>query len=294
MKVTDFKSINRILNETSGKNHPGIVYIDNLHSPYIQFGEKFIIPGTSVTNPEFGHIKEFVQILRKYLPEAIEGTCLLPEPRPKRETGKLFFVRSMMFGKNQFLYVFSVDMLYLGGGRSDEIRKQATQNTTPTILTDRFYFQCKVIQVNSIKEEGDHITDFEAKRFKGGVFRVESERDVQKPIRKFSEIFDEIDFSDTEAKIREELGITPEIWKLGRVYSPIGIDYLSLCLRFLEPSLAKTIHQFRNFYPLLTQGDDGISDATLQLYHTYLSQYEVERTQSKSGNMAWKVDTIKN
>ncbi|MCW7491575.1 hypothetical protein ND861_02805 [Leptospira sp. 2 VSF19] len=289
MKIQDYKSINRILNETSAKNKPGDIYVDNLHTPYIQFPEKFVISGTSVTQPEFGDIKDFVHTILKYIPEAIEGTCLLPEPRPKRETGKLFFVRPMLFGSSRFLYVFSVDMLYLGGAGSEEIKKPGSQNMTPSIITDRLYFQTKIIHLHSTKEDGENITDFEAKRFQGGVFRVESERDDSKPIRKFSEIFDEIDFSDTESKIREELGITADVWKLGRIYSPIGIDYLSLSLRFLIPSLPKTIQQFRNFYPILTQTESGIPDETLKKYHKYLSSFDVERTQSKSGNILWKV-----
>ncbi|MCW7480158.1 LIC_10030 family protein [Leptospira kanakyensis] len=289
MKVQDYQSINRILNETSAKNKPGEIFVDNLHSPYIQFSEKFLIPGTSSTQPEFGDIKNFVQTVLKYIPEAIEGTCLLPEPRPKRETGKLFFVRPMIFGSSRFLYVFSVDMLYLGGAGSDEIKKPGSQNMTPSILTDRLYFQVKIIHLHSTKEVGENVIDFQAKRFQGGIFRVESEKDDNKPIRRFSEIFDEIDFSETESTIREELGITPEVWKLGRIYSPIGIDYLSLSLRFLIPSLPKTIGQFRNFYPILTETEAGIPEETLNKYHEYLSSFEVERTQSKSGNILWKV-----
>ncbi|XDD54255.1 hypothetical protein AB3N62_00125 [Leptospira sp. WS4.C2] len=289
MRIQDYKSINRILNETSAKNKPGEIFVDNLHSPYIQFSEKFLISGTSVTQPEFGDIKNFVQTVLKYIPEAIEGTYLLPEPRPKRETGKLFFVRPMLFGSFRFLYVFSVDMLYLGGAKSEEIKKPGSQNMTPSILTDRLYFQTKIIHLHSTKEEGEDIVDFEAKRFQGGVFRVESENDDHKPIRKFSEIFDEIDFSETESKIREELGINSEVWRLGRIYSPIGIDYLSLSLRFLIPSLPKTIQQFKNFYPILTETEEGIPEDTLKKYHEYLSLFEVERTQSKSGNILWKV-----
>lgn len=194
MRIQDFKTINRILNETSGKNKPGEIYVDNLHTPYIQFPDRFVISGTSVTQPEFGDIKDFVQTVLKYIPEAIEGTCLLPEPRPKRETGKLFFVRPMLFGSSRFLYVFSVDMLYLGGAKSEEIKKPGSQNMTPSIITDRLYFQTKIIHIHSTKEDGEDITDFEAKRFQGGIFRVESEKDDNKPIRRFSEIFDEIDF----------------------------------------------------------------------------------------------------
>ncbi|EMJ88137.1 LIC_10030 family protein [Leptospira meyeri] len=289
MRIQDFKSINRILNETSAKNKPGEIYVDNLHIPYIQFPDRFVIPGTSVTQPEFGDIKDFVQTVLKYIPEAIEGTCLLPEPRPKRETGKLFFVRPMLFGSSRFLYVFSVDMLYLGGAKSEEIKKPGSQNMTPSIITDRLYFQTKIIHLHSTKEDGEDITDFEAKRFQGGVFRVESEKDDNKPIRRFSEIFDEIDFSETESKIREELGISSDVWKLGRIYTPIGIDYLSLSLRFLIPSLPKTIQQFRSFYPILTDTEAGIPEETLKKYHEYLSSFEVERTQSKSGNILWKV-----
>lgn len=289
MKVENFKSINNYLNNLPGKNKRGKLFIDNLHSPYIKFDEKYILPASYVTNPDENQILSFVKIVGEFLPEAVEGTCILPEPRPRRETNKLFFVRPMLFGHFQFMYIFSVDMQYLGGAKADEIKKPASQNLTPSVLTDRIYFQIKVVHLENVIQEGDHVLDFNARRFQGGEFRIESDREVGKPVRKFSEIFDEIDFSETENTIREELGITKEVWKLGRVYSPIGIDYLSLSMRFLNPSLADTVHLFHDFYPLLAQDNSVITGKTLELYHSYLSKHDVERTQSKSGNMLWKV-----
>lgn len=289
MNVENFKSINAELNEISGKNKKGQIFIDNLHSPYIKFDQKYVLPSSYVTNPDVDQIKSFVKILMEFVPEALEGTCILPEPRPRRETNKLFFVRPMLFNQFHFMYVFSVDMQYLGGATTEEIKKPATQNLTPSVVTDRIYFQIKVVLLDNLIQDGDHVIDFTAKRFQGGEFRIETERGDGKPVRKFSEIFDEIDFSETEQTIREELGITKDIWKLGRVYSPIGIDYLSLSMRFLNPSLADTVHLFHDFYPLLTQGQSLISEKTLELYHTYLSKHDVERTQSKSGNMLWRL-----
>ncbi|TGN10998.1 LIC_10030 family protein [Leptospira ilyithenensis] len=290
MLIKDFKSVNKMLNDISGKNHPGDIYVDNLHSPYIRFEETFVIPASSITHPEFSSVKDFVSILSKYLPEAIEGTCLLPEPRPKRETGKLFFVRPIVFSNKQFLYVFATDMQYLGGASGEEIKKPGAQNLTPSIITDRIYFQVKIFPIESLKEDGDHIIDFKSQRFQGGVFRVESDRTHDHPIRRFSEIFDEIDFSDIELKIREELGINSEVWQLGRVYSPIGIDYLALSLRFLTPSLPKIIKEFRNFYSVLDPGENGVQDGERTAYHFYLKQFAAERAQSRSGNMLWKIN----
>nr|MCU0825241.1 hypothetical protein [Leptospira sp.] len=40
MNVENFKSINAELNEISGKNKKGQIFIDNLHSPYIKFDQK--------------------------------------------------------------------------------------------------------------------------------------------------------------------------------------------------------------------------------------------------------------
>lgn len=292
MLVPNYKRINEKLRNLSGRNQPGAIFVDNLHCPYIQFEKKFVLPSTSLVEDDPQSLESFLDILIEHLPEALEGTSILPEPRPKRETGKLFFVRPILFGPNSFLYIFSTDMIYLGGARTEEIKKQSSQNRTTSVITDRIYFQVKFIQTSFTIQEGDDTVDFEAKRFSGGVFRVESERDEHKPIRKFSEIFDEVDFSDTEAKIREELEITPEIWRLGKIYSPIGIDYLSLAMRFLQPSLPKSFRSFRQFHSILTDTETGVSKDVLKEYHSFLSLFQAERTQSKSGNMLWKVNQV--
>lgn len=290
MKITDFKAINRMLTGLDAKNQPGEIYVDNLHCPYIKFEDKIKLPQSAITQPEISSIKHYIDILIDLLPEAIGGTCLLPEARPKRESGKLFFVRPINFANKQYLYVFSTDMLYLGGAIPDEVLKQASQNVSPSVLTDRIYFQAKIIPLESLTSEGNDIIDFTAMRFRGGVFRMDSERESQDtPINRFSEIFDEIDFSDLETNIRSELGINNEIWPMGRVYSPVGIDYLALSLRFLKPSLPKIIKEFRKFYTILDPGEGGISPETRSALHQYLFKHETSRTLSRSGNMLWKI-----
>ncbi|TGL63180.1 hypothetical protein EHQ58_01695 [Leptospira ognonensis] len=289
MQIKDLKSLNHQLQNLEGKNKKGEVYVDNLHSPYIKFSEEFVIPASSITKPEFSAIVDFVQILVKFIPEAIEGTSLLPEPRPKKETGKLFFVRPILFEDKKFMYVFSTDMQYLGGAKPEEIKKAAAQNLSPSVISDRIYFQAKVFPVESFIEEGDQVSDFQSVRFQGGVFRIESDREAENKPRKFSEIFDELDFSDLESKIREELGINSEIWPMGRVYSPIGIDYLALSMRFLKPSLPKIMREFRKYYRILSPGTEGVSPEITKAYHQYLFKHETSRTLSRSGNMLWKI-----
>ncbi|MDZ4725118.1 MAG: hypothetical protein SH817_03105 [Leptospira sp.] len=282
-------AINKKLLDLDGKNKPGEIFVDNLHSPYIKFGEKFFLPSSSITKPEYSAISEYVNILIKFLPEAIEGTSLLPEPRPKKETGKLFFARPIVFANKKFMYIFSTDMQYLGGAKPEEIKKAGAQNQSPSVETDRIYFQSKIFPIEEAVEEGDYVSDFIARRFKGGVFRVESDKDPNAKPQRFSEIFDELDFSDMEAKIRSELGINSEIWPMGRVYSPVGIDYLSLSLRFLKASLPQIIREFRRYYSILDPGDEGVEQNVINAFHKYLFAHETTRTQSRSGNMLWKI-----
>ncbi len=289
MQIKDLKSLNKLLLECDGKNKPGEIFVDNLHSPYIKFSEQFVLPSSAITRPEFPAIVDFVQILNKFLPEAIAGTSLLAEPRPKKETGRLFFVRPILFENRKFLYVFSTDMQYLGGAKPEEIKKTSGQNLSPSVVTDRIYFQTKIFPVESYTEDGDSVTDFKSVRFQGGVFRIDAERDSESKPRRFSEIFDELDFSDLESKIREELGINSEIWPMGRVYSPIGIDYLALSMRFLNPSLPKIIRQFRKYYRILSPGEEGVANEITKAFHQYLFKHETSRTLSRSGNMLWKI-----
>ncbi len=289
MQIKDLKTLNKQLLDLEGKNKQGEIFVDNLHSPYIKFEEEFILPQSSITKPEFSAIVDYVQTLIKFLPEAIEGTSLLPEPRPKKDTGKLFFVRPILFEDKKFLYVFSTDLQYLGGANPNEIKKPASQNLVPSVVTDRIYFQAKVFPIESFVEENDFVSDFKSVRFQGGIFRIESGREADEKPTRFSEIFDELDFSDLESKIRAELGINSEIWPMGRVYSPIGIDYLSLSMRFLKPSLPKIIREFRKYYKILSPGEEGVAQEVTNAYHKYLFKHETSRTQSRSGNMLWKI-----
>ena len=144
MHIKDLQSLNKLLLDIDGKNKSGDIFVDNLHSPYIQFKEQYVLPASSITRPEFSAISDYVQTLIQFIPEAIEGTSLLPEPRPKKDTGKLFFVRPILFENKKFLYVFSTDMQYLGGAKPEEIKKSSAQNLSPSVTTDRIYFQAKI------------------------------------------------------------------------------------------------------------------------------------------------------
>ncbi|GBF51311.1 hypothetical protein LPTSP4_28430 [Leptospira ryugenii] len=285
----EFLQINKKLSDLDGKNKDGEIYVDNLHSPYIQFTETFTVPSSSLNRPEMSAVHQFIEILSHYIPEAIEGTSLLPEPRPKKETGKLFFARPIMFANKQFIYIFSTDMQYLGGALPNEIKKPAQQNQAPSFETDRIYFNAKIFPVESILINSDYVEDFNSHRFRGGVFRMEADRSADSKPQRFAEIFDELDFSDLEAKIRVELGITSEIWPMGRVFSPVGIDYLALSLRFLKPSLSKIIREFRSYYSILDPGQEGVDEKVVNAFHKYLFAHETTRLSSRSGNVRWKI-----
>ncbi len=285
-----FDDINQALANLNGKNQPGTIYVDNLHTPYIRFSESFVLPASSTIEPEFSAKVQFVKTLFHFLPEAINGTSLLAEPRPKKDIGKLFFLRPILLQNKQFLYIFSSDFQYLGGSTPPEVREPATQNRTPAIETDRIYFQVKVIPIEPLPEMQGSVSDFQPLRFKGGIFNWKSEREPNRPVRRFSEIFDEMDFSEMESKIREELGMSPSNWAPGNIYQPIGIDYLSLSLRFLMPNLSKTVFELKNFYQILEPGDSGVPQKSIVSFQDYLSRHQTERTVSKSGNILWKIN----
>lgn len=288
--MKNYDEVNQSLVSLTGKNQPGKVFVDNLHSPFIQFSDSFLLPASSTIEPEFSAKVQFVQTLMHLLPEAINGTSLLPEPRPKKDVGKLFFVRPFLLQNKQFLYIFSTDFQYLGGSSPTEVREPATQNTTPCIETDRVYFQIKVIPVETMQEMQGVVQDFQPKRFRGGSFSWQTERDPNRAVRKFSEIFDEMDFSEIESKIRDEIGISAFNWTLGKIFQPIGIDYLSLCFRFLNPNLSKIIKDLKGFYEILEPSESGVPPRAISAYQAFLSRHQTERKLSKSGNICWKIN----
>lgn len=104
------------------------------------------------------------------------------------------------------------------------------------------------------------------------------------------ELFDDVDYSGLLDPIKEKQGIKA-IWKPGKIYDPISIEYRSLAFNFLESSYKEIYNRFSGFlsvYDNILFGREDKNDEH-DSYLAYLSSIQTERTLSPSGNLLWKV-----
>ncbi|GBF39729.1 LIC_10030 family protein [Leptospira johnsonii] len=310
MKLNEVKELNRLLqNHSNGRNKVNSVYVDNLHTSFVEFEEKFILPSTSVFEIEFSAAESFLKSILQLAPELIADSLVLPEPRPKRDIDRLFLIKPFytegeMFRENSpevwreklppFAIVTSFHIMHLGGAPKEDIYTQASQGKTMSVYTNRAYFSSRVIPLDSLTVLEDAVIDFTAKKYQESDFMVQISRDSFEGVRHtYSEIFDEVDYSKQVSFIHESLGITPADWSLGKIFAPLAVEYMTLTARFLDPSLdriAKDFNSFHQVVDLLLRPDSmTLEESARNSFFAWLRSHKSERIISPSGNMAWKI-----
>ncbi|TGL61065.1 LIC_10030 family protein [Leptospira sarikeiensis] len=310
MKLEEVKELNRLLqNQSNGRNKDVSLYVDNLHTSFLEFEEKFILPSTSVFEIEFEAAEKYLRSLLQQIPELIADSLVLPEPRPKRDIDRLFLIKPFytegeVFRENTpevwreklppYAIVTSFHVMHLGGAPKEDIYAQASQGKTMSVYTKRAYFSSRVVPLDSLTVHEGAIIDFTAKRYQESDFMVQISRDPGEGIRHtFFGIFEEIDYSKQVALIHESLGITSADWTLGKIFAPLAVEYLTLTARFLEPSLnmiAKDFNSFHQVVDLLLRPDSmTLEESARNSFFAWLRSHKAERIISPSGNMAWKI-----
>ncbi|HMV43083.1 MAG TPA: hypothetical protein PK079_03830 [Leptospiraceae bacterium] len=288
---SDLKEINSFLKGLNGSNAPFDIYVDNLHSPYVLLREEYLLPPISNMDFTKKDILPFLKVISKYIPEAMVGCSVLPIQKPKRETGKISLVREISLRGHNYLYIFKIDAAYLGGSAKDKIISAASQVSHPSFSTDRIYFSTKIVPIKNVIRADGEIIDFEVQTFDKGLFITELEETIDDRPKKYSELFDEIDYSPVMEPIKLNLKIMHPNWSLGKIYEPVYIEYLTLSVRFLLASYANTIKHFSHFYEILEiiHINGSISEITRRNFIYWLSKHSFERGTSPSGNMRWKI-----
>jgi len=293
INTNDLKEMNAFLKQLDGKNVTSSIYVDNLHSPFILLENEYLLPSISNMDLTVRDIFPYLKVLASLIPEAIVGCSILPMQKPKRESGKISFVKEISIRGYNYLYVFKIDAAYLGGSPKEKIKVPATQVTHPAIETDRIYFSSRIIPIKNVIRADGEIIDFEIQNFDKGVFFSEVERETDKGDmpRNYSELFDEVDYSNIVEPIKLGLKILHPNWNLGKIYEPVYIEYLTLSIRFLCASFKEIYSHFSHFYEVLEVIHTGgiISDISLRNFIYWLGKHSFDRNISPSGNMRWKI-----
>ena len=90
----EVESLNLLLKSCENKkNQTTGVFIDNLHHPFVLLKESYILPSISIHAIEFNAAMQFLQEVCKHIPEMVAGCHVMPQPKPKKEYGKLFLFK---------------------------------------------------------------------------------------------------------------------------------------------------------------------------------------------------------
>ena len=294
MNFSDFElnELNAIMQLPEKSNRNCTVFVDNLHTSFLEFDTSYTLPSTSVFHVEFEAARDYLQALAEFIPEAINGCNILPYPRPKRDTGKIILMKEFSAGSGKYLYILQLYAAYLGGAKNGEIVTPAAQERTLSVKTNRIYYSQKIIPVFHVENSGGNITDFSTQKYDASDMMIYSGTD--NPVKKtFSEFFDEVDYSETISHLREKWHINDETWKPGRIFSPVGIEFFTVAFRFLFPSQTRAISEFSGFYglaeSLFHERLDFIADH-IHNYENWLKSHIPERKLSPSGNMVWQIE----
>lgn len=292
MTLEESASLNRYLSEIQGKNLPATLYIDNLLCPYLEFDEEYVLPAcSSVDGIDYLTAVKFLRDVSGFIPELIGSMYVLPEPRPKKDIGKLFLIRELAsVNEQKFLWILALDVSYLGGVSNDKIITPSHQGRTTSISTNRIYFSSKIVPIESLFYKEGIVQGFDTYEIK----EIISDRiiggGVDSRIKPYSEIFDEADFSKQEKAILDIYNITDKCWKIGNIYQPIGIDYLSLSYRSLEIKSSRIDEVWRELGAIMWNPEfKKLNPSELEPLHRYLSTFQAQRELSPSGNLRWKI-----
>ncbi|MCB1180164.1 MAG: hypothetical protein KDK36_21480 [Leptospiraceae bacterium] len=289
MKPEETRALNRVIRDIQpDKNKKYDIHVDSLHLPFIILEEKYLLPSIPLLEIDFNSAKIFLQEIAPHFSSHLKEFFIIPETRPKKDSCKLMLAKEIEINSSRFIYIIKFETVYLGGADKENKITEGTQNLSPSIKTNRIYFTSRILPVSQIIKSKGEIIDFEIPKYEPSIYSKETEGHKKKF---FSELFDEIDYSEVMNEIKSSLEIEKH-WKLGRVFDPIFIEHLSMSVRFLNFDIEENINEFKKFYKLVTnvvERNDFSDIETILNFHKWLEKFSFERTKTLSGNIAWKI-----
>lgn len=279
------------------RNPPVRLAIDTFHHPYLQLDEQFTLPTVNLYGIEFEQARELLQPVIRMAPGFVHNCHVLPEARPAKENNYLHLVRGYEFEDRQYIYMVKILAQYLGGAKSDEILRPASSGISATVLTDRIYFQGRLIPVERIDRHPDGwIVDFRPVKLRDalldGITRAQGFHIATKEMRVL-DMFDEIDYSSANEELTKMFSVGAE-WKPGKVFRPFMVDYHTLTMNLVFPDLPLVrglIAPFhRGFNALLHDLSlDHLDEDSRQFWAAYFQAFHYERILSRASNPHWQL-----
>ncbi len=285
--------INDYLTELKKNQTDFKIYIDNLHCPYILLNEEYTMPSLSNHIMTLEENINLVKLFTTYLPKTLSGMNFLTKTISKKETSRLNFVKEFSSSGNKFILLFTIEIKYLGGSLSSKIFKPSTQTHFPSYLTDRIFFHSRIIPVSEVIKNNNYIIDFTPVKNDNIFFNYQIEFTNREKPEFISEMFDELDFRNILKPIYENLKIS-EFWTLGKIYEPIGIEFLSPILKLISIYPDQEIEEFKKFSELLSNNFQlkKIPPESIYFFYDWLKKFSFEKSISPSGNFRWEIKIL--
>ncbi|MCP5512029.1 MAG: hypothetical protein H7A24_09115 [Leptospiraceae bacterium] len=267
-----------------------MTHVDNFHTCYINLDSTYILPAIPTSGINFHSAQIFLKNIHTFLPETLSRYQIFPMFKPEVDSHKISLVNEISLKGNTYIHNLKFDLNYMGGASNEEIISMATQDFGPSIFTNKIYFSSRLFQVKNIVREKGQIIQFDTYPYQFKEISNIEEGFPDDSDKKIIEIFDEVDHSSKINAIKEYLGISTDIYKLGNIYSPFFIEYNTLSLSFLKLNYSSIEKYFESFVYLFKMiFEKKKYDSELKFYTEYLKKFHFKRKISRGGNINWEI-----
>lgn len=288
MELKDVQRLNEILQGQGSESVSSRLCVDTFRTPYLLWERPMSFPSLSVLHAEPESSARVLRQIVERSPELLGGGQVLPEARPRRDEPNLHIVRAYSCEEQQYLLKVKLLMTYMGGAAPSEIEDRTVQNRNPAFQSDRVYFQARLFPVKEIERHEGQIVDFEPEPYGPASGMKSMAGETHQTARWNVMLFDEMDFSELEAKIRTRVSAAP--WKPGRLFNPFIIDHGTIAWNvFHARNLEGYIPVFHRLWHHFAHGQE-LPHEDQRFWDQYFQSWKYSRFLSRGGNPHWEIE----
>lgn len=295
MKSDDAYRITKLLSGSSGaRGAEHSLRVDTFRHSYARFTESFTLPSIDLSEIRQDEAYQLSLLLKERLPAYAADAHCLPEARPRKESHMLHLVREIRVEEASYVYLFKINPQYMGGASDEEYVTMPEQGRSPSIRTDRLYFDARLIPVSAVERgRNSQILDFRPRRIREALTQVVRSDSLDER-RWATALFDDLDFGALNQEFTRRLDFTDAGWPLRNVVDPLRVDFLTLTLNLLDPDPALTealAPRFHEVFERVARGEDlrDLPTDQREFWARYYRAWEYEPAPSRSGNPHWKL-----
>lgn len=245
-------------------------------------------PSLSVLEAEAESSEQILKQLMNRIPGLLRGGHVLPQARPRRDEPNLHIVKKYTYEDSLYLLKIKILMTYMGGAMPGEIQEGSVQDRNPAFRSDRVYFQCRLFPVKEVELLEGAIVDFEPEYYGPASGMKNTVGEAHQTARWNVMLFDEMDFSDLEQQLREQ--ISGKDWRPGRLFNPFVIDHGTINWNaFHLKDVEDLLPQFHRLWHHFRMGD-AIPHEDQRFWDDYYESWKYRRFLSRGGNPHWEIE----